>query len=296
MARKSGLGRGLTSLIPAGAGEDPDAVAAGLSEVPIESIRPNPYQPRRAFDEESLEGLSDSIKELGVLQPVLVRELDDGYELIAGERRLRAAKRAGLRTVPVVVRTADDVSSLEQALVENLHRQDLNPLEEAAAYQQLIEDFSYTQEQVAQRVGRSRSAVTNLLRLFQLPPAVQRLVGEQLISAGHAKAILGHPDRAYQEALAKRTVAEALSVRDVEQLVRERIELEMTGPDGRVIRATPGQTIYTPPGEEHWHGATPADFMEHLAMLDNADDPAATTRWLEHVTDTQYNTPITAEE
>ena len=158
---------------------------------------------------------------------MLVRELDDGgYELIAGERRLRAAKRAGLRSVPVVIRTADDVSSLEQALVENLHRQDLNPLEEASAYQQLIEDFSYTQEQVAQRVGRSRSAVTNLLRLFQLPPAVQRLVGEQLISAGHAKAILGHPDRAYQEALAKRTVAEALSVRDVEQLVRERIELE----------------------------------------------------------------------
>ncbi len=239
MARKSGLGRGLTSLIPAGAGEDPDAVAAGLSEVPIESIRPNPYQPRRAFDEESLEGLSDSIKELGVLQPVLVRELDDGYELIAGERRLRAAKRAGLRTVPVVVRTADDVSSLEQALVENLHRQDLNPLEEAAAYQQLIEDFSYTQEQVAQRVGRSRSAVTNLLRLFQLPPAVQRLVGEQLISAGHAKAILGHPDRAYQEALAKRTVAEALSVRDVEQLVRERIELESSLDGSAAAGATP---------------------------------------------------------
>ncbi len=227
MARKGGLGRGLTSLIPAGAGEDAEsAAAAGLSEVPVEAIRPNPLQPRRSFDEESLEGLSDSIKELGVLQPVLVRELDDGYELIAGERRLRAAKRAGLRSVPVVIRTADDVSSLEQALVENLHRQDLNPLEEAAAYQQLIEDFSYTQEQVAQRVGRSRSAVTNLLRLFQLPPAVQRLVGEQLISAGHAKALLGHPDRAYQEALAKRTVAEALSVRDVEQLVRERLELE----------------------------------------------------------------------
>ncbi len=227
MARKSGLGRGLTSLIPAGSGEDPEASAAsGLTEVPIESIRPNPFQPRRAFDEETLEGLSDSIKEVGVLQPVLVRELDDGYELIAGERRLRASKRAGLRTVPVVIRTADDVSSLEQALVENLHRQDLNPLEEAAAYQQLIEDFSYTQEQVAQRVGRSRSAVTNLLRLFQLPPAVQRLVGEQLISAGHAKALLSHPDRAYQEALAKRTVAESLSVRDVEQLIRERLELE----------------------------------------------------------------------
>jgi len=214
-------------LIPAGAGEDPEtAVVSGLVEVPIETIRPNPMQPRRSFDEESLEGLSDSIKEVGVLQPVLVRELDDGYELIAGERRLRAAKRAGLRVIPVVVRTADDVSSLEQALVENLHRQDLNPLEEAAAYQQLIEDFSYTQEQVAQRVGRSRSAVTNLLRLFQLPPTVQRLVGEQLISAGHAKALLGHPDRAYQEALAKRTVAEGLSVRDVEQLVRERLDLE----------------------------------------------------------------------
>ncbi len=227
MARKSGLGRGLTSLIPAGAGDDPEAsVATGLTEVPIELIRPNPYQPRRAFDEETLEGLSDSIKELGVLQPVLVRALDDGYELIAGERRLRAAKRAGLRSVPVVIRTADDQASLEQALVENLHRQDLNPLEEAAAYQQLIEDFSYTQDQVAQRVGRSRSAVTNLLRLFQLPPGVQRLVGEQLISAGHAKALLGHPDRAYQEALAARTVSESLSVRDVEQLVRERLDLE----------------------------------------------------------------------
>jgi len=227
VARKGGLGRGLTSLIPAGAGEDPESAAvAGLVEVAIETISPNPNQPRRSFDEESLEGLSDSIKELGVLQPVLVRELDDGYELIAGERRLRAAKRAGLRVIPVVIRSADDVSSLEQALVENLHRQDLNPLEEAAAYQQLIEDFSYTQEQVAQRVGRSRSAVTNLLRLFQLPPTVQRLVGEQLISAGHAKALLGHPDRSYQEALAKRTVAEGLSVRDVEQLVRERLELE----------------------------------------------------------------------
>lgn len=227
MARKGGLGRGLTALIPAGTGDDAEATTSvGLTELPVESIRPNPMQPRRSFDEESLEGLSDSIRELGVLQPVLVRELDDGYELIAGERRLRAARRAGLRTVPVVIRTADDVSSLEQALVENLHRQDLNPLEEAAAYQQLIEDFSYTQEQVAQRVGRSRSAVTNLLRLFQLPPAVQRLVGEQLISAGHAKAILGHPDRSYQEALAKRAVAEGLSVRDVEQLIRERLELE----------------------------------------------------------------------
>jgi ParB family transcriptional regulator, chromosome partitioning protein len=227
VARKGGLGRGLTALIPAGAGEEVDtATPAGLTEVPIELVQPNHLQPRRSFDEDTLEGLADSIKELGVLQPLLVRQSDDGYELIAGERRLRAAKRAGLRTVPVVIRSADDVMSLEQALVENLHRQDLNPLEEAAAYQQLIEDFGYTQEQVAQRVGRSRSAVANLLRLFQLPPAVQRLVGENLLSAGHAKALLTHPDRSYQEALAKRAVSEGLSVREVEQLVRERLDLE----------------------------------------------------------------------
>lgn len=231
MARRGGLGRGLTSLIPTTPGEEVetpegDTADAGVREVPVEQVLPNPLQPRRSFDEETLEGLAESVKVLGVLQPVLVRSTDDGYELIAGERRLRAAKRAGLRTIPVVVRTTDDVGSLEQALVENLHRQDLNPLEEAAAYQQLIEDFDYTQDQVAQRVGRSRSAVANLLRLFQLTPAVQRLVGEGLLSAGHAKALLGHPDRSYQEALAKRAVNEGLSVREVEHLVRERLDLE----------------------------------------------------------------------
>jgi ParB family chromosome partitioning protein len=161
-----------------------------------------------------------------VLQPILVRASGDGYELIAGERRWRAAKRAGLPTIPAVVRTVDDEASLEQALVENLHRQDLNALEEAAAYQQLIEDFGLTQEQVAKRVGKSRSAVANHLRLFQLPPAVQKLVGEGLVSAGHAKALLGHPDRAYQEMLAQRVVAESLSVRDLERLVKERLDLE----------------------------------------------------------------------
>jgi ParB family chromosome partitioning protein len=228
MARKGGLGRGLTALIPQAISEEvPGAERSGsLREIPIGDISPNPHQPRRSFDEETLAGLVDSIRELGVLQPVLVRETDGGFELIAGERRWRAAKRAGLHEIPALIRTADDVASLEQALVENLHRQDLNPLEEAAAFQQLIEDFGYTQEQVAQRVGRSRSAVANLLRLFQLPPAVQRLVGEGLLTAGHAKALLGHPDRSYQEALAKRTVQEGLAVRDVEALVRERLELE----------------------------------------------------------------------
>jgi ParB family chromosome partitioning protein len=206
--------------------ESAESVVSGYQMVPIEQVRPNPMQPRRSFDEETLVGLADSIRELGILQPLLVRPADDGFELIAGERRLRAAKRASLTSVPVVVRPVEDVASLEQALVENLHRQDLNPLEEAAAYQQLVDDFGYTQEQVAQRVGRSRAAVANLLRLFQLPPSVQKLVSENLVTAGHAKALLGHPDRAYQEALARRIVSESLTVRDVEQLVRERLDLE----------------------------------------------------------------------
>lgn len=230
MSRKSGLGRGITSLIPTvpegGDDDSAEPIASGYQMVPIEQVRPNPLQPRRSFDEETLAGLADSIRELGILQPLLVRPADDGFELIAGERRLRAAKRASLTSVPVVVRPVEDVASLEQALVENLHRQDLNPLEEAAAYQQLVDDFGYTQDQVAQRVGRSRASVANLLRLFQLPPSVQKLVSENLVTAGHAKALLGHPDRAYQEALARRVVSESLSVRDVEQLVRERLDLE----------------------------------------------------------------------
>jgi ParB family transcriptional regulator, chromosome partitioning protein len=212
-------------LIPA-ADSDVSAGDSGYREIPIGSVMPNPLQPRRLFDEETLEGLIDSVKEIGVLQPILVRVADDGYVLIAGERRWRAAKRAGLPTIPAVVRTVDDEGSLEQALVENLHRQDLNALEEAAAYQQLIEDFGLTQEQVAKRVGKSRSAIANHLRLFQLSPAVQKLVGEGLLSAGHAKALLGHPDRSYQEALARRAVTEALSVRDLEAMVKERLDLE----------------------------------------------------------------------
>lgn len=225
MARKGGLGRGLTALIPQGEGPE-ETTSSGLQELPIGSVQPNRLQPRQVFDEEALEGLTDSVRELGVLQPILVRASDEGFELIAGERRWRAAKRAGLATIPAVVRSTDDVTSLEQALVENLHRQDLNALEEAAAYQQLIEDFGLTQDQLAKRVGKSRSAVANHLRLFQLPPSVQKLVGEGLVSAGHAKALLGHPDRSYQELLARRVVAESLSVRDLERLVKERLDLE----------------------------------------------------------------------
>lgn len=204
-----------------------------LREVPVGSIEPNPNQPRAYFDEESLAELTASVAELGVLQPLLVRRLDDDrYELIAGERRWRAAKRAGLPSVPVLVRAADEVAALEQALVENLHRSDLNVLEEAAAYQQLMEDFGLTQEQVSRRVGKSRSAVANTLRLFQLPPSIQKLVGQGQLSAGHAKALLGTPDRAYQEALARRVVADGLSVREVEEAVRARMAGTTAGADG----------------------------------------------------------------
>ncbi|MSO87825.1 MAG: ParB/RepB/Spo0J family partition protein [Acidimicrobiia bacterium] len=218
VARQSGLGRGLGALIPT---ESIGVSGSGLQEVAVGSISSNPRQPRAYFDEEALAGLTASIAELGVLQPVLVRALgDERFELIAGERRWRAAKRAGLSTIPVVVREVDEVLSLEHALVENLHREDLNPLEEAAAFQQLMEDFDLTQEVVAQKVGKSRSAVANTLRLFQLPPSIQRLVAENQLAAGHAKALLGTPDRLYQEVLAKRIVAEGLSVRQAEDAVR----------------------------------------------------------------------------
>lgn len=227
MARRSGLGKGLDSLIPTG-GEG----EGSLRDIPLSQITANRYQPRVTFEEESLASLTASVRELGVLQPILVRPSEDGeFELIAGERRFRAAKRAGLTTVPALVRSVEDLASLEQALVENLHRQDLNPLEEAAAYQQLMEDFGFTQEQVAKRVGRSRSAVANLLRLFQLPPEVQRLVGEGELSAGHARTLLGTDDEAYQLTLARRIVDEQLSVRAVEEAVRLRNEGPPSRPD-----------------------------------------------------------------
>ena len=226
MERRGGLGKGLGALIPQDVAPSSAAGLAarpGIEEVAINQIDPNPYQPRNSFDEESLAGLTASIRELGVLQPILVRQIsDDRYAMIAGERRWRAAKRAGLQFIPVIVRQVNDELTLEHALVENLHRDDLNPLEEAAAYQQLVEDFDLTQEEVAHKVGKSRSAVANLLRLFQLPPQVQRLVAEGRVSAGHAKALLGTPDRAFQESLARRVATDGLSVRDTEEAVRQR--------------------------------------------------------------------------
>jgi len=220
-ARKGGLGKGLGALIPTEVAGEEGSI---LREIPVAAISPNRFQPREHFDEETLSSLTASIRELGVLQPVLVRPAAeaDQFELIAGERRWRAAKRAGLTTIPALVREVEDLASLEQAVVENLHRADLNPLEEAAAYQQLMEDFDLTQEALAARVGRSRPAVANTLRLFQLTPPVQKLVAENQLAAGHARALLGTPDRAYQEMLARRAVAEGLSVREVEEAVRAR--------------------------------------------------------------------------
>ena len=236
MARRSGLGRGLSSLIPAeasaGATGSPTHAAALIS-LPVADIVPNRFQPRQAFEEESLAALAASVRELGVLQPVLVRPLEDGhYELIAGERRWRAAKRAGLDVIPALVKEVDDTAALEQAVVENLHRDDLNPLEEAAAYQQLIEEFELTHDQVAGRVGKSRATISNSLRLFQLPPAIQKLLADGQLTAGHAKALLGTPDRAFQELLARRVVAEGLNVREVEEVVRDRASLEAATADG----------------------------------------------------------------
>jgi ParB family chromosome partitioning protein len=223
MPRSSGLGKGLSSIIPGAqrieGGDEP--TSAYLAEISIDAITPNPNQPRVHFDEESLTELSASIAEMGVLQPILVRRLDDErFELVAGERRWRAAQRAGRATIPSIVRVTDDVSSVEQALVENLHRQDLTALEEAAAYQQLIDDFGLTHEQLSVRVGRSRSAISNSLRLLGLPPAVQRLLADGQLSAGHARALLGTPDRGRQESLAREAAAGGWSVRMVEDAVR----------------------------------------------------------------------------
>jgi ParB family transcriptional regulator, chromosome partitioning protein len=221
VARQGGLGRGLGALIPPRSGID-DGDQTTFQELPIGAISPNQRQPRTQFDEEALAALTASVRELGVLQPVLVRPTGGGaYELVAGERRWRAAKRAGLSLIPAIVRTVDDTLSLEQALVENIQREDLNPLDEAAAYQQLLEDFHLTHDELASRVGKSRAAISNTLRLFQLPPTVQRLVAEGRLTAGHARALLTTPDRSYQEVLAQRIVTDGMSVRAVEEAARQ---------------------------------------------------------------------------
>lgn len=220
MNRRGGLGRGLAALIPPGEVGAPGTRAA-LAELPIDAIQPNPRQPRGVFDEDELEGLATSIRDIGVLQPIVVRPLgEDIYELVAGERRLRASKRAGLELIPAVVRHTDDGQLLKEALVENIHRVQLNPLEEAAAYQQLLEDFDFTQEELAAALGKSRPAISNSLRLLALPEEVQRRVAAGVLTAGHAKALLALPDAGTMDRLATKTVTEGLSVRALEELIR----------------------------------------------------------------------------
>lgn len=270
MAENRKLGRGLSTLIPTqkSAGEKPAPTSAqppsetpskgaptstpvaelpesALRDVPVGSITPNPHQPRVHFDEESLADLAKSIKEVGVLQPLLVREVAKGsYELIAGERRWRAAQRANLTMVPVVVREIDELASVEQALVENLHRQDLTALEEASAYQQLHEDFDMTHEQVAKRVGKSRAAITNTLRLLDLPAAIQGYLADGRLSAGHARALLGCKSPGEMEHLAKEAIREGWSVRTVEQAVKD----GAPGGDKPGSRNKGGSTTLKPPG------------------------------------------------
>lgn len=238
MSAKGGLGKGLGALIPSGANS--------LEELPPSVISANPRQPRRHFDEDGLIGLSASIRQLGLLQPVVVRRTagPGAYELVMGERRWRAAQRAGLSTIPAIVIDTDDSGSLERALVENVHRQDLNPIEEAAAYRQLLEEAGLTHEQLAERMGLSRPAVTNALRLLELPDPVQAMVMQRKLSAGHARALLGLVGHPLLERLAKRVAASGLSVRETEELVKRERESE-----GKQRPATTGRPASpSPPG------------------------------------------------
>jgi ParB family chromosome partitioning protein len=217
--RKSGLGRGLEALIP-GAGEDITAEAQGVVEVPLSSIAPNPHQPRSPIRDQDLVELAASIEAHGIIQPLVVARAPDGYQLIAGERRWRAARLAGLPAVPVVVKDVAPSEMLELALVENLQRSDLNALEEAMAYRQLIDEFGLTQEQVARRVGKSRVAVSNTLRLLKAARAVQEALLEDRISEGHARALLGLEQVEAQDAALKVVLKQGLNVRQTEELVR----------------------------------------------------------------------------
>ena len=214
MARKA-LGRGLDALIPGG-GKPSEQKGARLQEIPVEKIRPNPRQPRDHFDDSAIESIAESLRRHGVLQPLVVRATDAGYELIAGERRWRAAQRAGLERVPVVVRDVSATESLELALIENVQREDLNAIEEARAYELLIDEMGMTQEQVAKSVGRSRATVSNYLRLLKLPDKIQAMVVEGALEMGHARALLALADPAEQTRLGIEAAAKQLSVRQVE--------------------------------------------------------------------------------
>jgi len=231
MTKRGGLGRGLSALIP-GAPEAGET-SAGLLEVPANAIAPNPKQPRSHFDDETLSELAASIREVGILQPIVVRRAGAGYEVVTGERRLRAAKLAGLATVPVVLRDSEDSDLLREALIENIHREDLNPVELAEAFRQLLDELGLKQEELAERVGVSRSHIANTIRLLALPVDVQQLLADDRLSAGHARALLALGETEAISSLSLRVAAEDLSVRETEEIVRRYIE----GPPPKEARA-----------------------------------------------------------
>jgi len=222
MSKRGGLGRGLSALIP-GAPEAGET-NTGLLQVPAVAIAPNPKQPRSRFDDETLNELAASIREVGILQPIVVRRAGQGYEVVTGERRLRAAKLAGLVTVPVVLRDSDDADLLREALIENIHREDLNPIELGEAFRQLLDELGLKQEELADRVGVSRSHIANTIRLLALPLEVQQLLTDEKLSAGHARALLALGDSDAITSLSLRVAAEDLSVRETEEIVRRFIE------------------------------------------------------------------------
>jgi ParB family chromosome partitioning protein len=223
MSKRGGLGRGLSALIP-GAPEAGEA-SGGLMEVPVNAVAPNPKQPRTRFDDETIAALAASIREVGILQPLVVRKAGDGrYELIAGERRLRAAKAAGMASVPIVLRESEDADLLREALIENIHREDLNPIEQAEAFKALLGELGLKQEELADRVGVSRSHIANTIRLLALPLDVQQLLADDKITAGHARAVLSLGDKDAMSSLATRVAAEDLSVRQTEEVVRRFLE------------------------------------------------------------------------
>jgi len=223
---KGGLGKGLSALLPGAAGRDQGLL---IREIPINEIDPNPFQPREKFADESLEELALSIKTHGVLEPIILRAKGKRYEIIAGERRYKASKLAGLKTIPAIIKNYNDLKTMEIALVENLQREDLNPLEQAKTFMKLIKEFKLTQEEVARRTGKSRSAITNTIRLLNLPEEIQALILEEKITQGHARALLSLDDKKLQKKIAKKIVEEGLSVREVETLVREKIREKKEG-------------------------------------------------------------------
>jgi ParB family chromosome partitioning protein len=236
MAKRGGLGRGLSALIPGAVEEG----GGGLLEVPVGAVSPNPRQPRNIFDDNALDALALSIQEVGVLQPIVVRKVGGGFEIIAGERRLRAAKKAGLATIPAIVRDSDDSESLREALIENIHRENLNPIELAEAFRELLEELGLKQETLAERLGVSRSHVANTIRLLQLPAEVQTRLAEGKIQAGHGRALLSLADADAQNTLALRAAAEELSVREVEELVRNYLDHPSAVSEKPTIKAVAG--------------------------------------------------------